>query len=50
MKKTRDNWWKWSYKMDGFEKTKWKKVNTPWGKPSDEILIASLGEERFVLF
>ncbi len=34
------------YKMDGFEKTKWKKVNTPWGKPSDEILIASLGEEE----
>jgi 5'-methylthioadenosine phosphorylase len=34
------------YKMEGFEKTKWKKVKTPWGKPSDEILIANLvGEE-----
>ena len=34
------------YKMEGFEKTKWKKVNTPWGKPSDEILMAKLGEEE----
>jgi len=34
------------YKMDGFEKAKWKKVNTPWGKPSDEILVAKLGSEE----
>ena len=34
------------YKMDGFEKTKWKKVKTPWGKPSDEILIAKLDKEE----
>jgi len=34
------------YKMEGFEKTKWKKVNTPWGKPSDEILMAKLGKEE----
>ena len=27
------------YKMEGFEKTKWKKISTPWGKPSDEVLI-----------
>ena len=33
------------YKMEGFEKTKWKKIITPWGKPSDEILIAKLGKE-----
>ena len=33
------------YKMEGFEKTKWKKINTPWGKPSDEILLASIGKE-----
>ena len=26
------------YKMDGFEKTLWKKINTPWGSPSDQIL------------
>ena len=34
------------YKMEGFEKTKWKKINTPWGKPSDEILHASIGKEE----
>ena len=34
------------YKIDGFEKPKWKKVNTPWGMPSDEILIAKLGKEE----
>ena len=34
------------YKMEGFEKTKWKKVKTAWGKPSDEILIAKLGKEE----
>ena len=34
------------YKMEGFEKTKWKKINTPWGKPSDEILLASFGKEE----
>jgi 5'-methylthioadenosine phosphorylase len=34
------------YKMEGFEKTKWKKITTAWGKPSDEILMANLdGEE-----
>ena len=34
------------YKMEGFEKTKWKKINTPWGKPSDEILLATLEKEE----
>ena len=34
------------YKMEGFEKTKWKKINTPWGTPSDEILQASIGKEE----
>jgi len=34
------------YKMEGFEKTKWKEVNTAWGKPSDQILIAKLGKEE----
>ena len=34
------------YKMEGFEKPTWKKVNTPWGTPSDEILIAKLGKEE----
>ena len=34
------------YKMEGFNNTKWKKIKTPWGPPSDEILIASLGSEE----
>ena len=34
------------YKIEGFEKTKWKKIKTPWGKPSDEILIAEIGKEE----
>ena len=34
------------YKMDGFQKTKWKKIKTSWGKPSDEILIAKLDKEE----
>ena len=34
------------YKMEGFEKTKWKKIKTAWGKPSDEILIAKLDKEE----
>ena len=34
------------YKMEGFEKTRWKKVNTPWGHPSDKILTAKLGKEE----
>ena len=34
------------YKMEGFEKAKWKKINTSWGKPSDAILLAKLGEEE----
>ena len=38
------------YKMEGFEKTKWKKINTPWGKPSDEILLASIGKRRNLFY
>jgi len=34
------------YKMEGFEKTKWKKIITPWGKPSDEILVAKFGKQE----
>ena len=34
------------YKMEGFEKNKWKKVITPWGKPSDDVLIANLSGEE----
>ena len=34
------------YKMEGFEKSKWKKINTPWGKPSDNILLATFEKEE----
>ena len=34
------------YKMEGFEKTQWKKIKTPWGNPSDEILIAQFNKEE----
>ena len=33
------------YKMEGFEHSKWKKIETPWGNPSDEILTAKLDKE-----
>ena len=36
------------YKIEGFEKTKWKKISTPWGKPSDEILIAKFNKEEII--
>ncbi len=34
------------YKIEGFEKTQWKKINTSWGQPSDQILLAKLGKEE----
>jgi 5'-methylthioadenosine phosphorylase len=34
------------YKMEGFQKTKWKKVKSNWGNPSDEILIAQFEKEE----
>jgi 5'-methylthioadenosine phosphorylase len=34
------------YKMEGFQKTKWKKIKTSWGNPSDEVLIAQFENEE----
>ena len=34
------------YKMEGFGKTKWKKIKTAWGSPSDEILTAKFENEE----
>ena len=34
------------YKMEGFKKTKWIKIKTAWGSPSDAILTAKLGKEE----
>jgi 5'-methylthioadenosine phosphorylase len=33
------------YKIEGFEKTKWKKIKTSWGTPSDDILLAKFSGE-----
>ena len=34
------------YQMEGFEKANWKKIKTPWGEPSDKVLIAKLEKEE----
>ena len=34
------------YKIERFTKTKWKKIKTSWGSPSDEILTAKLDNEE----
>ena len=31
------------YQIDGLEGASWVKVKTPWGKPSDQILVGRLG-------
>ena len=34
------------YEIEGFEKTRWKKVTTLWGQPSDEIMEAEFDNEK----
>ena len=36
------------YKIDGIKTSKWKKVKTPWGDPSDEILITNFNNEEIL--
>ncbi len=36
------------YDIDGLEDKAWKKVETPWGEPSDELLFGRLGDVRCV--
>ncbi len=31
------------YQMDGWANTAWRRISTPWGDPSDEILVGSFG-------
>ena len=31
------------YDIDGLEEKTWKRVATPWGEPSDELLFGRLG-------
>jgi len=36
------------YDIDGLENKAWRKVSTPWGDPSDELLEGTLGGVRCV--
>lgn len=36
------------YHIEGLEDTRWEKVTTPWGDPSDELLTGRLGGIRVV--
>lgn len=36
------------YDIDGLERKAWRKVQTPWGDPSDEVLEGWLGDTRCV--
>jgi 5'-methylthioadenosine phosphorylase len=32
------------YAIDGLKNPEWRRVETPWGEPSDELLFGSVGE------
>ena len=34
------------YDIDGFKRTKWKKIRSLWGPPSDKVLIATIDNEE----
>jgi len=36
------------YAMEGLTATRWRKVATPWGDPSDELLFGKLGDQELV--
>ena len=36
------------YAIDALEEAQWLAVDTPWGKPSDELLMGRIGGVRFV--
>lgn len=36
------------YDIDGLEDKQWRRVETPWGEPSDELLFGTLGGVRCV--
>ena len=35
------------YEMESLENTNWQSVDTPWGKPSDDILSGNIGKQKF---
>ena len=36
------------YEIDGLEHTRWEKIDTPWGDPSDALLFGELAGQRLV--
>src|SRR5688572_17266847 len=36
------------YEIDGLEHTRWEKIQTPWGDPSDALLFGDLGGQKLV--
>ena len=36
------------YEIDGLTDTRWERIETPWGDPSDELLFGRLGEAQLV--
>jgi len=36
------------YEIDGLEEREWRRVASPWGEPSDEMLFGRLGGQRVV--
>lgn len=31
------------YQIDGLQNARWQRVKSPWGEPSDEVLMGMLG-------
>ena len=38
------------YNIDGIKDEKWLNVDTPWGKPSDQILEAKIEDKQFIFY
>lgn len=36
------------YAIDGLEDAEWRRVDTPWGQPSDELLFGRIGKVKLV--
>src|SRR5579872_6409583 len=36
------------YELEGLEEREWRRIHTPWGEPSDELLVGRLGSVRCV--
>lgn len=36
------------YELEGLEGREWRRIHTPWGEPSDELLLVRLGSVRCV--